>query len=487
MPNSGNKPTITSLTDIATAFTAYVAIPAVLFYPVGFLSRWLQIYRPYDIKIQTAWHATAVSDKLDVIGQGVLVLIPPLALSILLSILLGNVVYYFFSRPKQHELASPYRSQEQEWRAAFIRGLMVLALFVLLASFKIYSCALLIGAVPQSFSQLWICARSDWPITLAPMLGYFLGCLVGGCLISRDFRRAMDAKMARQEDSRRREAEEALPEPRSPSSPGVLKRAWHAFRRTRETYPLAFITGLRERWFLWGLAVAYVVSIASVLLLSPFQEEPSLPRVSYDDPEDFSREVGLLLSHHADGRWYILHSDVTANPETFEAEGQWDTELLAIPDDVAGDVRFLRADPETVYAHKGESVKSRGIPTYYPGDTIRIALDMRDDESGVLSASVGLFQNSEDCHREESEPDIEKFRSFRGEVEKGENTKMLKIEVTNEKVTNKDIPLGKYSCQRIKVTDAASPSNPWTFYRDISVRVEKDKKPPELQDVQITK
>jgi hypothetical protein len=68
---------ITSLTDIATAFAAYVAIPAALFYPVGFLSRRLQIYPPYSIKIQTAWHATAVSDKLDVIGQGALILISP--------------------------------------------------------------------------------------------------------------------------------------------------------------------------------------------------------------------------------------------------------------------------------------------------------------------------------------------------------------------------------------------------------------------------
>jgi hypothetical protein len=93
MPESDNKPTITTLTDIATAFAAYVAIPAALFYPVGFLSRWLQIYYPYDIKIQTAWHATAVIDKLDVVGQGALVLVPPLVLSILLSLLLGNIIY----------------------------------------------------------------------------------------------------------------------------------------------------------------------------------------------------------------------------------------------------------------------------------------------------------------------------------------------------------------------------------------------------------
>jgi hypothetical protein len=38
MPNSDNKPTITSLMDIVTAFTAYVAIPASSPYPVGFLS-----------------------------------------------------------------------------------------------------------------------------------------------------------------------------------------------------------------------------------------------------------------------------------------------------------------------------------------------------------------------------------------------------------------------------------------------------------------
>jgi hypothetical protein len=38
MPNSDNKPTITSLMDIATAFTAYVAIPAASSYPVGFPS-----------------------------------------------------------------------------------------------------------------------------------------------------------------------------------------------------------------------------------------------------------------------------------------------------------------------------------------------------------------------------------------------------------------------------------------------------------------
>ena len=150
---------------------------------------------------------------------------------------------------------------------------------------------------------------------------------MGGCLISRDYRHATDAKSAYQRYLQSQKARSYRPRPGSPS-PGFLKRAWHDYGRARKTYPLALITGFRERWLLWGLAVAYVVSIASVLFLSLFQEEPSLPRVTYDDPEDGSREAGLLLSHHADGRWYILHSDVNPNPQTFEAEGQWDTERL---------------------------------------------------------------------------------------------------------------------------------------------------------------
>jgi hypothetical protein len=303
----------------------------------------------------------------------------------------------------------------------------------------------------------------------------------------------------------RQKARSYRPGQESPS-PGVLKRAWNAFGRARDTYPLAFITGLRKRWLLWGLAVAYVVSIASVLLLSPFQEEPSLPRVTFDDPEDGSREAGLLLSHHADGRWYILHTDVNPHPQTFEAEGQWDTELLAIPDDVAGEVRFLRADPETVYAHKGESVESGGILTYYSGDTIRIVLEMRDDESEVLSAHVGLFKNIDNCRSENVKPAIdEEFELFRDKVKKsedkdkvkksedrdkveeGESNKIIKIEVTNEKIKNGDIPTGEYVCERIKVTDAASKSNSLTRYRDIRFWVKKDKVKPELQGVQITK
>jgi hypothetical protein len=437
-----------SLTDIATAFAAYVAIPAALFFPVGFLSRWLQIYHPYSIKIQTAWHATAVSDKLDVIGQGALILIPPLALSILLSISFGAIFLYLLKRRLN--------------RKGLLLGCLGLLLGFLF--FKPYTCALLIGAVPRNWNQLGICFSGDWGITLVSILLYFGGCALGGFLIHRDFNH------------------------------GVMEAG-------AAPYWLGFIKGVRDHWLLNGLVVAYLLSIASALWFSWFQEEPSLSRVEYGP--DGNRNVGLLLSHSADGRWYVLHSDVPGNPETFEAEGQWATNMLAIPDEDVGNVQFLRANPETVYAHKGESLQSSGIPTHYPGDVIRIELDVRDDQSGIHSASVR-------CHQpEESGTTLAMTR--KREVENGKANWVIEKTVSNEgqKVENEVVtwadkhsvekggdhwafektvtsktPLGEYLCEDIKVTDG---HNERTFHPSGKrFRVESDEKAPVLQDVRIT-
>jgi hypothetical protein len=443
--SSSDKSAITSLTDIATAFAAFVAIPAVLFYPVGFLSRWLQIYTPYDIKIQTAWHATAVIDKLDVVGQGALVLIPPLVLSILLSILLGNVIYLF--------KGAPDASQVQR-RRSFV-GLVLLAEFVVvllcLLAFKIFSCALLIGAAPRDLEQGGTCLTSDLVISILSILGYSLGCAFGGHLIYRDFDRVSQTKTA------------------------PYGRVVRATDRERPLYCLPYIKGrsLSERWILRGLAVAYVVSILAVLLLSPFLEEPSLPRVVYGPEND--RKVGLLLSHHADGRWYVLHSDVPPNPQTFEAEGQWDTEMLALPDRAVGDIRFLRADPATVYAHKGASLQNQGIPTHYPGDVIRIELNIRDDASGVRMARVS-------CHLGEFGPHhhvVEISKEREGTVEKGEVTWVLTRTVTTETAP------GVYSCEYITVSDAHGIQKTFS-YEDERFRIAEDEEQPDLQEVRIS-
>jgi hypothetical protein len=77
--------------DIAQTVTAYLAIPALLFYPAGFLSIWLQFHNYYNLALSTAWQAASLVDRVVVMGRGATVL----AVTLVVSLISSAVISYF--------------------------------------------------------------------------------------------------------------------------------------------------------------------------------------------------------------------------------------------------------------------------------------------------------------------------------------------------------------------------------------------------------
>ena len=71
--------------EVVQTLGAYLAVPAVLLYPVGFLALFLQFVEYFDMEFYTAWYAASLADRMVVIGLGATILVVALLGSVLLS------------------------------------------------------------------------------------------------------------------------------------------------------------------------------------------------------------------------------------------------------------------------------------------------------------------------------------------------------------------------------------------------------------------
>lgn len=84
-----------NLREAVQTFTAYLAIPLALFYPVGFFALWLQLQHEYAFRFVTAWYATTLIDRTAILGRGIWILAISLLGGVLFSWLVGRIFLWF--------------------------------------------------------------------------------------------------------------------------------------------------------------------------------------------------------------------------------------------------------------------------------------------------------------------------------------------------------------------------------------------------------
>ncbi|MFL5992053.1 MAG: hypothetical protein ACJ73W_08685 [Rubrobacteraceae bacterium] len=80
-----------SFLAIAQTLAGYLALPAVLLYPFGFVALFAQFTHYFGLDFYTAWYATSLVDRVVVLGQGALILAAALIGSVLLAGTVGQI------------------------------------------------------------------------------------------------------------------------------------------------------------------------------------------------------------------------------------------------------------------------------------------------------------------------------------------------------------------------------------------------------------
>src|SRR5215217_38227 len=83
-----------SFLDIAQTLAAYLAAPAVLVYPFGFLALFVQFTNYFGLEAYTAWYAVSLVNKIIVIGQGATILLVALLGSVLLAGFVSRILLW---------------------------------------------------------------------------------------------------------------------------------------------------------------------------------------------------------------------------------------------------------------------------------------------------------------------------------------------------------------------------------------------------------
>jgi uncharacterized protein YjbI with pentapeptide repeats len=101
------------LRDFAETLAAYIGIPAILLYPVGFLVFVLQISSFYPFDFSTAWYATSLIPATVVTGQGAKYLLVPLLISVIISTLVAHQLVAKYGKALS-EAFKPKQAKEEE-------------------------------------------------------------------------------------------------------------------------------------------------------------------------------------------------------------------------------------------------------------------------------------------------------------------------------------------------------------------------------------
>jgi hypothetical protein len=164
-----------------------------------------------------------------------------------------------------------------------------------------------------------------WPDVLFPALIFIAGGIWGGYLIYRNFSESSNAKRA----------QFLFTEPDH-----------YRFR------PKFFTEGVLNGWINSGLAISYLLSVVSVLVLS-YNLQVTAPFVWYEDDvsggsNDYgteSWEESARFLSHSNGYWYAVSQPICVNSfGTPLGVHEYYRSIMAIPDKNAVDVRLVDAD-----------------------------------------------------------------------------------------------------------------------------------------------
>jgi hypothetical protein len=296
--------------DTLQTLAAYVALPAVLLYPFGFLALFVQFTKYFGLDFYTAWYAASLVNRMVVIGQGATILV----IALLGSVLLTGKISQILLRHENRTGSSRFISKLSLSAKLGLLFAMTLILYVL------YSRILAGGRVTRLViegKKSTECRDNAlrhqldfWPDSLIPALLFFAGSLWGGWLVYRSYQNYRESVYANQRDY-----------------PAVDYRLRLGF----------FNRGVTQRWILPGLMAAYAVSIVASLILAMYTPA-FMPYMTYGPTQEYHGDKepthNRFLSQ-AEGQWHFLH-----RIENKEGEREYRVVALA-----GGEVKHVRVTP----------------------------------------------------------------------------------------------------------------------------------------------
>jgi hypothetical protein len=304
----------TSFLDIAQTFTAYVAIPVALVYPLGFVALFLQFTRYFGLEFYTASYAVSLVNRTIVIGQGATIFGVALFGSALLAGIVAWILIQYEDRVGTHT-ATRRRSRYLILAVAFA---IVFALYVLYSR--------ILGAGRLSWSavrgvQSGECIDEAMrhqlnllPDSLIPAAIFAVGTSCGGWLIYNSYKR-------------------------------FRQRPFADNRQLRSMFRF-FAGGITQRWILSGLTVAYAAGVLASLTLT-LATPAFMPYINFGFTYPDSRQPPPYTAEpvkqptsdrflsHAEGHWNFLHRGRNR-------EGEREYRIISLRED---EVRYSRVIP----------------------------------------------------------------------------------------------------------------------------------------------
>jgi hypothetical protein len=302
------------LRDFAETLAAYIGIPAILLYPVGFLVFVLQISSFYPFDFSTAWYATSLIPATVVTGQGAKYLLVPLLISVIISTLVAHQLVAKYGKalseafkPKQAKEEEASSEQRSPLRRFITRRRHVSAL---LTELSVLRRQRLVPGISVIMTLVLIVA-----LLIAPLVGLLVafatgrpGFLYWGFLVPLGTVSGLIGAGLIAFSYYERTGSEGT-EVTSGSARSSVSWLWR---------------GATERWIFKGLLVAYAGSVLSALLiilpLDRLGQDPDLPHVKMQ-VSGHEIEDGVLLSH-SDGYWHVIDTlrtdrDASASNQSF--------------------------------------------------------------------------------------------------------------------------------------------------------------------------
>jgi len=307
-----------SFLAIAQTLAGYLALPAVLLYPFGFVALFAQFTHYFGLDFYTAWYAASLVNRGVTLGQGATILAAALIGSVLLSGIVSQTFLWHDSGGASRRFVQGRRLGA---KLAFVFALTLL-LYILysriLAAGRVFGPAIF-GSKPTECQEEALRHQLNlWPDSLVPAFIFVAGGLWGGWLMYRDYRRYRQSV--------------SVNEGRGP----VVDH------RVRGTFRF-LVRGITQGWILPGLLAAYTFGIAASLMLA-WYTPAFMPLLTYGDTPEYQGKAepthNRLLSH-ADGSWHFLHRK--------KVEGGREYRILSFTE---GEAKFIRVRPHNPTAFR---------------------------------------------------------------------------------------------------------------------------------------
>ena len=307
---SDQRPLRVNLLGVAQTFAAYLALPAVLLYPFGFVALFAQFVNYFGLDFYTAWYAASLVSRIVVLGQGASIL----AAALIGSVLVSGIVAQLFLRHDTGGVSRGFaRGGRLSAKLAFV-SIAVILLYVLysrvIAAGR-FSPAILGSKPTECLEEALRHQLNLWPDSLVCASIFVTGCLWGGWLMYRSYARYRQSVSVNEGHG-----------------PVVDQRARGILR--------FLVRGITQGWILSGLGAAYAFGLFASLMLA-WYTPAFMPLLTYGATVEYQGKqepnVNRLLSH-AEGSWNFLHRK--------KIEGGREYRIVSLTE---GETRFVRVRP----------------------------------------------------------------------------------------------------------------------------------------------